>query len=280
MKRLLIFALSLLWLQSISQPSLDSTTTWTYSYNNFGIVEANSLFINGDTIINGISWLMLDGDKSCSFSNPDFLPLIRETNRKWMLYDVNSGEESVLYDFNLIAGDSYIIEIFGPNFSIEVNIDSTSNRMINGTQRTVQHIQVIDFGVEIIEGVGCTTYLFPQGNICDPHTGPIRCFQNNIELVDFDLERDCDETHLTNNTNQILNESELTIYPNPSKTNNQVFIHTNFKIEKIEVINQLGKKIKTLPNELNLRFEETGLYYLRIGAGGKSTVKKVLITNE
>lgn len=279
MKQLLVIALSLVSLHSSSQSSLDSTTTWTYSFNDFGIIVPKSLFINGDTIINGITWLKLDGDASCAFTNPASLPLIREIDDKWVIYDINRDIESILYDFSLKTGDSYSIEIYGPNFP-EIIIDSISTRLINGVERTVQHIDIIDFGSEIIEGIGSTDYLFPQGNICDPHTGPLRCFQNTTEFVDLDPDRACDVRYLRTNTDDIINELDINIYPNPTTTNSQVFVESEYQFDKIEVTNYIGEIIQTYTTNTFLEFNKSGLYYLRMWIDEQIVVKNIVIINE
>jgi len=281
MKQLLILLITLISVQAFSQSNLDSTSTWTYSFWNFGQIEPVSLYINGDTIINGINWYQLEGNGSCAFTNPDSLPYIREEDNKWLVYDVNRNSESTLYDFNLVADDSYTIEIFGPNYPILVNIDSTSERIINGVERIIQHINLVDFGLEIIEGIGCSTYLFPQGNICDPHTGPIRCFQNTIEFVDFDPDRDCDERYFPTNTNNISIEIDIQIFPNPVTVNNNVNFSSTVNIKEIEVFNSKGEIIiKQNNNNNSLEFTEPGLYFIKFSTKNNILIKRVVVTSK
>lgn len=290
MKQLLIISLTLITIQISGQSSLDSTTTWTYSFWNFGIIEPDSLYVSGDTTINGIKWYTLDGDGSCAFTNPDSLPYIREEDSRWLIYDVNRQTESTLYDFDLIEGESYVVTTFGQNFPIDVRIDSVGTRQLNGTDYKVQYCsnpiantQGFFFAFEVIEGVGSTGYLFPQGNICDPQTGPIRCFTNTIEFVDFDPDRDCDETYLLSNTTDLNDEISIQIYPNPSKSNENIICKSSKKISEIEVINQSGMIIlsqKSNSTESIINLREPGLYFMRLKMENQAAVKKIIVTNK
>ena len=288
MKQLLIIGLTLVCLQSFGQSSLDSTTTWTYSLS-FGIVEPVSLFVNGDTTINGIKWYMLDGDGSCAFINPDSLPYIREEESRWLVYDVNRQSESTLYDFNLVEGESYIVNTFGPDFPIDVRIDSVGTRLINGNDYKVQYCsnpiastEGFFFAFEVIEGIGSTGYLFPQGNICDPHTGPIRCFTNINEFVDFDSERDCDERFVPTNTTNLNDQANINVYPNPLNLGEEIIVASTKKISEIEIVNQNGILVQRLGNiatEAKLNLSEPGIYLVRIIMENLTVVKKIVVAN-
>ena len=290
MKQLLIIGLILISFKTYSQTGIDSTTTWTYSFSNFGIIEPDSLYINGDTIINGIKWFHLAGDGSCAFANPDSLPYIREEESKWLIYDVNREAESLLYDFNLEVGDSYIVETFGPNFPIDVRIDSVTTITIDGNPHKVQYcsnpianMEGFFFAFEVIEGIGSTGYLFPQGNICDPHTGPIRCFTNNNEFVDFDLDRDCDEVYILSNTENLKDERIVEIYPNPVSVNGNLEVISSENIIEIELLNINGKAIirqKPNTNVISLKLPESGFYVVLIKFKDKVLTKNIIVTNE
>jgi len=288
MKQLLIIGLALFSFQSFGQANLDSTTKWTYSFWNFGIYEPDSLFISGDTIMEDTKWFKLDGDGSCAFINPDSLPYIRELDNKWFVYDINRKTESTLYDFNLIEGESYIVNIFGPNFPIDVRIDSVRTVEISGRDYKVQYCsnplastEGFFFAFEVIEGIGSTKYLFPQGNICDPHTGPIRCFSNITEFVDFDSERDCDERYFPSNTNNIIEELDIQIYPNPAVIKESIICTSTKKIIGIELINRNGlivQSFKSNTNELTINVSDSGLYFLRIKFKNGAVTKKVVVS--
>lgn len=287
MKQFLIIGFTLIATQICGQSSLDSTTTWKYSIWNFGISEPDSLYVSGDTTINGIKWYTLDGDGSCAFPNPDSLPFIREEDNKWLVYDINRQKESTLYDFDLIEGESYLVNTLGPNFQIDVRIDSVRTKQLNGIDYRVQYCsnpiastEGFFFAFEVIEGIGSTGYLFPQGNICVPQTGPIRCFANSAEFVDFDPDRDCDEIYFPSSIAELEDEIDIQIYPNPSTLNEDIICNSVKKISEIEIINQSGMTIISQTNNSNrsvINLTESGIYFVRLKIENQTVVKKVIV---
>lgn len=271
------------------QVNLELGTKWTYSQNLIGgLIEPTYIEITGDTLISGIKWYKIEGQGACAFnqSNP---PLVREENSKWYTYNLDNQEESILYDFNLNIGDTYSVGFFGENYQIEMLIDSTSTHEINGVNRKIQYcsnpnsdIDGFFFGAEIIEGVGSLGYLFPQGNICDPHAGPIRCFENENHFIDFDIDRECDESYFPTNTVEIKN-FELKIYPNPAKTNQIVFIEAAEIIENLIICNAIGEVVvDTKPEKLktHVTIKNNGLYYIQIESLTNKKTIKLVITDE
>ena len=289
MKQFLFLLFTVFSIQSYCQTSLDSTTTWTYSFDNFGFIEPRLLFISGDTIIDNIKWFKLDGDRSCAFQDSDSLSYIREDDRRWMVYDVNRKTESMLYDFNLTEGESYVVNTFGPDFPIDVRIDSVRIIQLNGKDYQVQYCSNpmaayngFLFASEVIEGIGSREYLFPQGNICDPQTGPIRCFNNISDFVDFDPERDCDATYLSTSTDYLANEEDVKFYPNPARANEDIVYTSMSKILKIEVFNQSGMRVysqNTHSTETAFKLLDSGIYYVRLRSVSGAAIKKLIVTN-
>ena len=287
MKHLLLIGLTLTALQVCGQSNLDSTTTWTYSFRNFVTIEPDSLYVSGDTILNGIKWYTLDGDGSCAFTNPDSLPYIREEDNRWLVYDVRRQTESTLYDFSLTEGESYLVNTFGPDFPIDVRIDSVGTKRINGIDYKVQYCsnpiastQGFYFAFEVIEGVGSTGYLFPQGNICDPGTGPIRCFSNTTQFVDFNPDRDCDETYIPSSTTDLDNDISIQILPNPSPLYEDIICTSSKKISKIEVINLSGVIIMNQianSSESIINLRESGVYFLRLIVDNQAVAKRIVV---
>ena len=81
--------------------------------------------------------------------------------------------------------------------------------------------------------------------------------------------------------NASLNISEIkrpvvNIYPNPAKS----FIHikTNEKLKNIELYDEIGRKLKTLPLNYSQNIESLnkGIYYLKIETEKSSTVEKII----
>jgi hypothetical protein len=68
----------------------------------------------------------------------------------------------------------------------------------------------------------------------------------------------------------------VNIYPNPAKS----FIHikTNEKLKNIELYDEIGRKLKTLPLNYSQNIESLnkGIYYLKIETEKSSTVEKII----
>ena len=74
------------------------------------------------------------------------------------------------------------------------------------------------------------------------------------------------------------NLDEITLFPNPTNSG-EIFIKGSFSIDKIEVINVLGKlviEINNSPSKLNINTLNKGIYFLRIHSGNTITIKKVV----
>lgn len=281
MKSLLLLIFAIFTIPIYCQSALDTNTRWTYSFWDFGYIIPNYISISADTVIDGTNWLILDGNSSCAFGKNHY-PLIREQDDKWLLYNEEIGHESILYDFALNAGESYTMEPWGPDQPVGVHIDSTSRRIINGTEYKVQYINQIDFGREIIESIGSTTYLFPQGDLCDPHTGPIRCFENDDRFVDFDPEKECDSRYFPSKTNEYTSRPVITLYPNPAVMGEQILLSTEQTIESVEIRDQSGKLIlikKNLHIDPNLILEKSGIYLAKFNIEDYQVVKKIFVTH-
>lgn len=273
-----------------SQTVLEIGQQWTYSQNKIGgPVDPTYIKISGDTIINGIKWFIIEGEGGCAF-NQNNEPFIRDENSKWYCYNQNEQTSSLLYDFDLTAGQSYTVKYFGQNFPIEVFVDSTSTISINGINRKIQYCSNPNsntdgfyFGVEIIEGIGSKEYLLPQGNICDPHAGPIRCFSSNTEFVDFDIERECDESFFSVSTKEIESKLLIKIYPNPTSSNQVIKVESLLNIERIIIYNSNGSIVETIkPNSKvsEIKLNNAGIYYVHIESLNKVDVRRLIIIEE
>ncbi len=271
---------------TMAQSSIQIGTKWTYSqYRIGGPIEPTYIEIEGDTTISGTLWYKIKGEGGCAFtqSNP---PLIREEGQKWYVYNTNEGFESVLYDFELTEGESYFVGYFGSNFQIEVSVDSISTVSLNGVDRKIQYCSNPNssndgffFGSEIIEGIGSLGYLLPQGNICDPHAGPIRCFETEMEFLDFDPNRECEDAYFPTSTYEAI-KSKFQIYPNPSIVNHPITIESDELIENIEVFNSRGKKVyseKSKSKHIEIEIPNEGVYYVAIKLEGANYFTKIVI---
>ena len=276
MKTLSRFIVLVLFCSHIqAQSHLEIGTKWTYSFSNFGFLEPSYLEIVNDTVIDGTQWFVIKGDPSCASTSGNY-PLIRESDSQCIIFNLETQKKSTLYDFGLQAGESYFIE-YGIMDSLKITIDSTSVLDINGQLYPVQYINQVDFGIQVIGGVG-TRFLFQQGNICDPQTGPLRCFENSTIFLDFDLDIECDAVYFPTNVDDF-NSHSIVVYPNPTQGSQKLFVKTEKKIETVQLIGIDGKSIELNVEQdaIDLSDLKSGMYILNFVIEDQNVNKKIII---
>ena len=260
-------------------------TEWVYTQYDWGYFNPEYLKIEKDTIIDDQTWMVLDGIRKNSCAGNFSKSVIREEGKKVYLLDVPTGQETLLYNFELGEGDSYEVLIFGTDsFFYEINIDSVGVMELNGKERKVQYVDNSDFGRVFIEGIGSIHYLVPQGGLCDPQIFGLRCFTTEEEFIDFDLDRECDVRYFNvpMNTKEIAIAKEFTLFPNP--LNSGVLYLKNdsdSRIERIEIFDLEGRKVNSISSyftteEINLNDVVNGSYFLRITTNKGVVLKKFL----
>ncbi|MGJ8592280.1 MAG: aryl-sulfate sulfotransferase [Aquaticitalea sp.] len=72
------------------------------------------------------------------------------------------------------------------------------------------------------------------------------------------------------------NLSDLKIYPNP--TTNNVFVESNFRIEKIEVYNTLGSLVEIVSNsnKVDLNSMDSGIYFMTLHYNNAHVTKRII----
>jgi hypothetical protein len=191
----------------------------------------------------------------------------------------------LLYDFNLLAGDTLVLK-GDPSLGEDgiFLIDSVTLIQVDTLQLRVQHITELSFsiglGSKIIERIGSDGCLFPQVSVCDPLTGGLRCYEDpETGLINFQIpEKPCNNT-----TSSIpdLDDHTLSISPNP--TSGILQIQTDQSIEKIELFNSVMTpcyeiiKPDFTHTEINIASFPSGIYFLRISTIDKKVLVKRIV---
>jgi hypothetical protein len=210
----------------------------------------------------------------CSGATGNYL---YELNRRVYIFNLVLGQFTLLYDFNLNAGEHYIFHPQDPVDSFYVVVDSIGMDTINGQFRKTQfvHSQDISQGVhyefygKIIEGIGSTACLYPQVGFCDPATNGLRCFQDAIlGFYDTHLAPSCDTVYLTfDNVEEIKRMLLVRVAPNPfSERTTLQFDINNLSEGTIAISDITGRIVKeesfwgnsVVIERSNL---ESGIYY-------------------
>lgn len=118
----------------------------------------------------------------------------------------------------------------------------------------------------------------------DHESGDFYTYDLNTHLVELYAETDLQYiTGIVNKQDflgnvEVYNQGEIKIYPNPVKEN--LYIDTDSQIEKIELFNIIGQKLKEFgasTKTLNLSNEAKGIYILKIQLkNGKTETKKII----
>lgn len=293
---LTLCACSSLW----SQVHLNESCVWKtkdLAFSDFAYINTDySDFINGDTLIanelfykvkrEGTSiWGWTPTDTMLIQEINEYKGAIREENRIWYWIEKDSIESTILYDFNLVKGDS-IDHRFG-KFKLVLS-DSIFH---NNQYKKVYELDGL--GVfQLIEGVGWNSGLLdPIFNF--ESISYLQCFHKDDESLTPDLSefesqfnliveeiQDCAIT-----PNRVIEQSfflEVKIFPNPF-TESFVF-ETESQVTDIQISNIIGEPIESFSwdehnNEINLTEQPEGLYYLALYSGNIMTSHKLIKIN-
>jgi hypothetical protein len=138
-----------------------------------------------DTVVNGIACQAVIGDCACGTSTTNYM---YEINRRVYWYNNALSSFTLLYNFNLDAGDTW--NVLAQNTtadSLTLRVDSTGIDTINNHVRKVQYVSTVAvygnayiFEGPVVEGIGSEFCLYPQSASCDPPSSGLRCYQDSI----------------------------------------------------------------------------------------------------
>lgn len=268
---------------------------WYYSDINFLVPFANFprlISSVGDTLINGYSSRIIEGDCNCGFSgNRNFM---YEESNKIYLYNSITNSFHILYDFNAIQGESWAIMTPNPADSFMVVVDSVYYRIFGNDTIQIQFVENLAPAVwemygEVAKGIGNITFcFFPQFSTCDPYTSDLRCYDNTENIIRFDT-IPCDTTLIIGIAEGSLGSLfGRDIYPNPAE--DFINIHLQFPDEglglKAKLYDLFGRLVymdELMPYQSNMKLDISrlpgGLYILKVIDGNDQTVgsKKIII---
>jgi len=236
MKRFLfISSLLLLSIPLIAQnyfPFPDSDAVWTDANISTGqYVDSYKYGVAGDTMINSTWYKKVyeSTDSVFNVQNASYYAAFRDSNKKWYTIPKLTANEHLLYDFDVILGDSIVID--DPWSGVyDVRIDKVDSILINGQYRKQYHAQLLpgyDNAVIWIEGIGSVKGIiypvFPF--IC--HDSKLLCFEESDTIKYMDSpNNEC--YYIEVGIEESINESEFHIYPNP--TTSTITIRGNYKL--------------------------------------------------
>lgn len=209
-----------------------------------------------------------------------------EGNKTWHYITTPSDSEKA-FSIGAVdsSGNASVFTSFGPNSNNSIKPDASAR----GTSTYYTYNNSSYFG----NGTSYATPLSAGGVACLLQAIPNSYNRTNVKnklretaslYPSFDNQTGYGILNFSNalsSINASLNISEIkrlvvNIYPNPTKS----FIHikTNEKLKNIELYDEIGRKLKTLPLNYSQNIESLnkGIYYLKIETEKSSTVEKII----
>ena len=291
--RILILLFITFQLQPLySQPYLNETSTWKQFYKTYGlesIMEYDALIqFDGDTIIGNTTYykVLETGMVKTSYTccPASYAPIynhrnpIREENKSFYAYNIVTNKEYLLYDFDLIIGDTIKT---GCNKDTIVSIDTV---FMGNIPRQRFHLLATPF--TLIEGIGSTVGFYWQTcNGISSIAGYLQCYCQNGDCISFptfwDPNPECDSL-VTNIRN--IEFTNFSITPNPF--DNEIQIQSTWLEDSdatIYIFNLTGdlimkKKIhsNTIFESVNVTSLSPGIYFIGIQNNGVINFKKMI----
>jgi len=262
----------------------DHELTGNHSYPR-GIVSV------GDTVVNGQPVHIVIGDCFCGGGVANY---IYELNRRVYFYNYQSGTFNLLYDFNLNAGESFMLyPQDAAEDSFYVVVDSTGLDTINGFLLKTQfvHVQAFpphiayEFHGKIIEGIGSTDCLYPQFGSCDPPTNGLRCYQDPvIGFYDTRLAPSCDTVYvISDGVDEPGYDVHATLSPNPFSENAVLSVRhpgtAGGTIDITDITGRIMREENFSGSNISIQREnlEEGVYFYYLRMGNASASGKFII---
>lgn len=258
--------------------------SWHYSHPDVFSpnIYFNKIQVIGDTIIDELKYSILE--KSLTGCDSGLkIEYVREENGKIFYYSLASFNYHLLYDFNLIEGDTLKIIVpnvfnsFGSIDTLFFAIDSTRKLNINGVELKTQYVRYTKsslddytyygFDGKIIERLGHNENMFPWiYSVCDgPADTGLRCYEDNlIGHYETGIAESCIFTGL-----EQIQQNKIKIFPNPVQSNLVInFTQLPSKREDIftRIFDITGKIVLQADFQQNIDVSnlQKGIYFLHL----------------
>lgn len=269
-KNLLILSLIVLTLNTaFCQVKIDSSATWTIASISMGNYYKNETFMaGGDTLINSILYKSVSKTSDSIFDplNSTYFCAIRETNNEWYIIPSQDSIEHLLYDFNVIQGDTVTTYNMSEG-DVDLIVFKIDSILLNDKFYKRIELGVYDFTggqdwIEYwIEGIGSTNgFYMPAFHVFDIGFD-LLCFYRNDSLI-YNNSPDGTCGYIKVGIENKSLDSEIKISPNPV-TN---FLNIESKKDLVIRIYSLnGKKILSTDNKrIDIFNLKCGIYQVKI----------------
>lgn len=258
--------------------------------------ETVSLKVEGDTLINNVLYKKIHESYDSLYliwaQRDDY---IREDSNK-KVYLLNDTEEHLLYDFNLVVGDTFHITYDHVweecNFLVVTQLDTI--QLINGDSRKRWKLEntdpeVFGFITYWTEGIGShaglVRFITEQYGCWEHYPYSLICYSSDGEEIynNDSEEADCWRTLVS--TRELTLEDGISVYPNPVREN--VVVQSkdaNRNIIQMELYSSTGQllnkvRVNAEKATVNMNTYPKGPYFLLIedANGMKRSVKLIKV---
>ncbi len=286
-KNLVLFALILSFNSSFGQKIhfSDTSNVWQMmelvdypgSWNKW---VNHTTHYSGDTIVNGKKYINI----SPYYIREDTIAKLIYIMRG-LSYHFTDTTEFVLYNYNLVAGDT-IYPYFG-GAPDKVWVVSVTNTLINGLSYKVWKYEyqfgTTTYNYTVIEGIGCNIGLyfpidfpslvdliacFQNNGSISPLSSPVSAYRyyNSYSYFSFDNSSSCDLA-----VNPVaINQQNSKLYPNPISESSKIQLPYSIASGTLTITNTLGQDITQIPfrNKQELLIghliKSPGIYFYRV----------------
>ncbi|HYV92382.1 MAG TPA: T9SS type A sorting domain-containing protein [Chitinophagales bacterium] len=267
---------------------------WYYSHEHFldagtDYTEVESI---GDTTINNhlCHHLQIVHGTDCFYIDSN--AFVYEENNIVYYFIEGLNNFSVMYDFNLTAGDTLTGYVYPFNQLdiFMINIIDVVPAIINGHQLKKFIVNNITLNWNfsqtqtdtIIEGIGSLGYVLPQFIMCDPVAHQLRCFEDSfLGFYSTNIAPSCD--YISTGINDSYNTSSVNIFPNPANDYAEVQLPgvsiKNVSLKIFDVLgNEMNVPIKFTPQSVRIDLSalNAGMYLIDGSADNKIFTQKLL----
>lgn len=217
--------------------------------------------------------------------------LIRESNGVVYRYNINTMEESIMYDFTLEVGDVFTFDEMSTseycsigsfnNYVLEATVDKVTTEFIANQDRKVIYFDDAEVEEIWIEGIGSINGFDPISATLDIFNETnLVCFNDNGTIWFFNNATSCENTMLD------IDEFALTdsmVYPNPVDDTSILQVQPHLQATSVNIFNASGKLVMTKPllnnaTTISAMQLPSGLYFYTVqGNTSKFTTHKFIV---
>lgn len=285
MKYILVLAIIFIAMtQCIAQRTIEKGKQWNvFDSKAFSPSVCTDLYsFRKDTIINSYEYLEL-------FRNTDTLTISEwQTTNLFLredslhrIYILANGNESLLYDFNLLENDTIQIEHEYPCELIVASVDSVE--LVSGEfRKRIRLISSIDpdpqqpwYGYkDWIQGIGSLSSLtYYTGSCFTDFSLSLLCYYENDDLV---YTKPNNQGCFITPTKELIAQEEIEIYPNPVIS--YIHIKSEVKPEYLMIYTLSGRLVReSKSRSIDLSSVEAGVYIIQVILKDRIVTQKIIV---